>query len=97
MDILSRYPEMVAAFTQLCETRRDEILQAMTDTDDEYDRISRLRTDASMELRDRLGEDCSLLEKYTDAVYMQETYELDAVYRQGFLDALDALTERGLL
>jgi hypothetical protein len=41
--------------------------------------------------------DCDLLENYSDAVYMQESYELDAVYRQGFLDALDTLAKRGLL
>ena len=97
MDILLKYPEMAAEFTQLCQTRRNEILQAMVDTDEDYSRIRRLRTDTSMALRNRLEDDCDLLENYSDAVYMQESYELDAVYRQGFLDALDTLAKRGLL
>jgi len=34
-----------------------------------------------------------LFEKYSDAIYAQEAYELNAIYKQGFIDAIVTLQE----
>lgn len=99
MDILNRRPELKDTFETLCRTRRDEILAQMVKTDGAYDQISRARADASMALKRAVGgtDADGLFEGYTDAVYAQEAYELDAVYKQALRDALEVLEERGLL
>lgn len=99
MNILNRYPELAKQFETLCKIRRNEILSYMIETDAVYENLCHKRADTSMALRDADdGSDAdSLLEAYSDAVYAQEVYELDALYRQGFLDALTTLYEQGLL
>lgn len=97
MEILNNHAELSKQFEELCQTRRDEILADMVNTDNDYDTLRRKRADASMILRDTLGEDFELLELYSESIYAQECYELDTIYRQGFLDALDVLHSQGLL
>jgi len=97
MDIFIQYPEIAEIFNQLYKTRRNEILQEMVETDAQYDALRRTRTKTSMLLRSALPNGSKLLEAYTDAVFAQECYELDALYRQGFLDTMEILKKRGLL
>lgn len=97
MDIFEKHPDLEMEFNRLCQTRRNELLQEMVETDGKYDVLRRTRTDASMRLRDALADNHSLLEEYANAVFAQEGYELDALYRQGFLDALQVLKELDLL
>jgi hypothetical protein len=96
LEILHRYPGLQSTFDRLCQTRRDEILAHLTASDSQYDSLRRNRADASMALLGALSDD-ALLEAYSDAVYAQESYELDAVYRLALYDALDALNHRGIL
>ena len=99
MDIFDKYPELKAKFETLCQTRRDEILSRMVETDSEYDKLSRKRADASMALKEAIdGTDAdTLFEIYAGAVYAQEIYELDSVYKQALFDALGTLVEQELL
>lgn len=97
MDIFQKYPDLAIALEQLCPKRRNEILQDMVENDNEYNILRRARTKTSMLLRDVLLDKCTLLDEYSNTVYSQECYELDALYRQGFIDALKELVERGLL
>jgi hypothetical protein len=99
MDILDRYPELKEKFETLCQTRRDEILACLVDSDSEYDNLSQKRVDASMALKTAISEleADKLFEVYTDTVYDQEIYEIDAVYKQAWIDALEAMKEKGLL
>lgn len=97
MSILDKFPWLSESFEVLCRTRRDEILQYMVERDELYYALRLERTKTSMLLKGALGDKDNLLEEYANAVYTQECYELDKLYRQGFLDALIILEERGLL
>jgi hypothetical protein len=99
MDIFVRYPELKEKFGTLCQSRRNEILAHMMETDSKYDELSQKRADASMVLKEVIDDTEAdvLFEAYSDAVYAQEVYELDAVYKQAFCDALNALKEQGIL
>jgi hypothetical protein len=100
MDTLDRYPGLKEKIEILCRTRRDEILAHMVEADSEYDRLNRERADASMALKNAIdGTDAdALFETYSDAVYAQEVYELDAVYKQAtIVDTLETLKTQGLL
>jgi hypothetical protein len=99
MEILSKNPELANHFNMLCQTRRDEILSQMMENDEQYEKLCKKRADISMELKMLLSdaETDALFEKYSDAVYEQEIYELDAIYRQGLHDALDYLQKKLLI
>lgn len=97
MEFLDRYPKLAEQLELLCKTRRDEILAHMIETDKEYEQLRAKRADASMALKNAFYSTDELFEEYSDAVYAQEVYELDAVYRQALYDALNALKEQGLL
>ena len=99
MGNLNKHPEIAARFETLRSTRRDEILSEMVETDKEYNKLRQNRADASMALKAALeGEgQHALLEAYSDAVYAQEVYELDAVYKQALRDAINVFEEHGLI
>lgn len=97
MGLLDKYPVLVKQFEVLCRTRPDEILAHMIETDSEYESLRRSRADTSMAVKDALDSSEALLEAYSDAVYAQEVYELDAIYRQALYDAIDALKNQGIL
>ena len=63
----------------------------MVKADAEYEALRRARATASMVLKKVLenSETDALFEAYSDAVYAQEGYELNAVYRQAMYDALE--------
>ena len=99
MDVFEKYPELKKQFEILSQTRRDEILDCMLKTDVEYKAIVQSRTQASMSLKNKLAdaESSELFEKYSDAVYAQEVYELDVIYKQAFIDAIAVCQEQGIL
>lgn len=81
VKIFFKYPELEKQFETLCKTRRNEILSHIVETDNEYENLRCKRADASMALKNALDSTNagSLLEEYSDAVYEQEIYELDAI------------------
>ena len=100
MDILIKYPEIKAELEKSLQTKRDEILSAMLKSDCDYKKLVDERTAASMALKNSLvglAEADILFEKYSDTIYKQEIYELNAVYRHGFTDAVTALQNYQLL
>jgi len=100
MDILVKYPGLKSKLEKLSQTRRDEILNSMLETDSGYKKLTENRVHASMALKNTVAgskESDMSFEAYSDAVYAQEIYELDAVYMQGFLDAVIYLYDNGLL
>jgi len=99
MDIFDKYPEVKKRFEVQCQTRRNEILTHMLETDNGYKELCRERSNASMTLKNSLiGQEANVLfEKYSDAVYAQEVYELGAIYKQAFMDALIILQDQCLL
>lgn len=99
MDFFDKYSKLEKQFEILCRTRRDEILSHIIETDSEYESLRRNRADASMVLKEVLGRSNAdrLFEEYSDAVYAQEVYELDTIYRQALYDALEAVRNQGIL
>lgn len=99
MDIFAKHPELKKQFDALLQTRRNEILNYMLETDKHYQNIVQARTQASMSLKNKLigSETNTLFEEYSDAIYAQEIYELDAIYTQAFIDAIITIQEQGLL
>jgi hypothetical protein len=99
MDITDKHPKLKEKLETLCQTRRDEILSRLVDADREYNELRRKRADASMELKKAIGgtEADELFETYSDTVYAQEVYELDAVYKQATIDVLAILENQVLL
>jgi hypothetical protein len=66
------------------QSGRDELLKEKKKKDEKYKTLTKERADAGMALRGVLdGEGIGLFEAYTDAVYAQEVYELEAVYVKG--------------
>ncbi len=99
MENLERHPHVGQLLKSYCENRSEQILNCMSETDDEYKRLVKNRTDASMALKGATagtGAD-ALLERYTAAVYEQEIYEQNFMYRQAVNDTLDVLHDSGLL
>ena len=85
--------QVIEKLNTLCPTRRDEILAQMIKTDGKYDKLRKKRAETSMALKKAIssaGAD-ALFESYSDAVYAQEFYELDAIYRQALRDVSEAL------
>ena len=100
MDILNRYPELKNKLEQLLQTRRDKILDYLLETDEKYRELTKKRIQSSMALKNivaGLKEPDKVFEEYSDAVFAQEIYELEAVYKQGFIDAVVDLYDNGLL
>ena len=99
MDILEKHPELKKQLDKLLQTRRSEILNDMPETDSDYKKLVQERTQASMALKNMLisFESDKLFEEYSDTIYAQEIYELDAIYKQAFIDAVNVCQEQELL
>lgn len=90
MDILSKHPELMKHIEMSSKTRPNEILTDLLQTNESYSGLCRNRADKSMDLKISLAGTAvdDLFEAYSDAVYAQEVFELECIYRQAFLDAL---------
>lgn len=99
MEYFRSHPELEKEMETLCQTRRDEILSQMVESDSEYNELCRKRADASMALNNVLIENKKeyLLEQYSNAIFAQEVYELEAFYKQALIDTVNTLHELGLL
>ena len=98
MKGLEKYPDLKKRLETLCEDRRNGILTQILESDDEYAKLSTARAEASMALRNVLdNEKAVLFERYSDSVYAQEVYELDALYRQVIQDTLEIMKDCGLI
>lgn len=95
MDVFNRHPELKKLFEENFKTKPYEILTDMLQTDKVYAELCRNRADKSMDLKKLLTDTAAdtMFEAYSDAVYAQEVYELDCIYRQAFSDALKILKE----
>lgn len=92
------YRDFDERIESLCQTRPGEILSRIVKSDAVYEALRRARASASMALKKVLEspETDALFEAYSDAVYAQEGYELNAVYKHGMYDALDMLKNQGI-
>lgn len=100
MEIFEKYPQLQYKFNELSQTRQNEILSNMLKTDDNYKELIKKRTHASMVIKniiDELEKANTFFEEYSDTIYEQEIYELNAIYKQGFIDAIIVLEEYHLL
>jgi hypothetical protein len=98
MKYLEKHPNLREQFDSLGENRRNEILSQLLESDSEYVKLRDERANASSVLRESLSEtQAELFEKYSDSLYAQDVYELDAVYRQAIYDTLRILSENGLI
>ena len=93
MDIQNISPKLKNELEKLLLTRRNEILTQMLSTDSAYKALFDRRTQESMALKNMfVDSDIDILfERYSDAIYAQEIYELDAAYKQGFIDAVEII------
>lgn len=98
-NIFEKYPELKDRVELLSQTRRNEILTEMLGADTEYNELCRERADTSMALYNALTafKLDSLFDKYSDAIFAQECYELDAVYRQAVIDIIEVMQELRIL
>jgi len=96
MDIINKNPELAERFEKLLKTRCDEILSLMVKIDFKYADLRSERAEASMALLEKVN-DNAIYEEYSDAVYEQTSYELNVIYKQAFLDALEVVKEKKII
>ena len=97
--IFNNHPAFKMAFEGLYKTRRDEILTEMLEIDDCYKKLCQQRADTSstvFEVMKSSGK-VDIFEEYSCAIYEQEIYELEAVYKAAFSDAVDKLIIHGVI
>lgn len=92
-DVLSKYPTINASFESHCEKRRVEIIDELLNFDENYQALTKQREDTSQSVLNFLRDNgmADLFEAYSDALYAEEVYELDIMYREAFLDAVEML------
>jgi len=98
-EILVRYPSIKVGFEELCATRCYEILDELLRTDTDYQALTQQRANTSQIILDILNNHDAVkqFEAYSSAVYAEEVYELDVIYREAFLDAVEMIERQKLL
>lgn len=98
-EILSKYPSIFEGYELLCTTRCEDIINKMLEGDADYQVLTQRRADTSQIVLDFLNNynAADKFESYSDAVHAEEIFELGAVYREAFLDAVEILERNGLL
>jgi len=93
--ILDKYPSIELPFSELRVARRNEILEAHLAFNNEYQQLSQRRANISQVISDVMSKhnDTDTFEAYSNAVYAEDVFELDLIYKEAFLDAIE-LTER---
>ncbi|MCL1878806.1 MAG: hypothetical protein FWF80_08100 [Defluviitaleaceae bacterium] len=96
--ILNVYPFFAEIFEDMCATRRREITEKLPELDAHYKALARQRADTSQVVLKILIEHGMVdhFEAYSDAICEEEIYELDAIYREAFLDALEFIATHQL-
>jgi len=95
VEILSKYPSINASFKALCATRRDEIIDKLLQSDTDYHELTRQRAETSqvvLNILSKYGME-GHFEAYSDAVFAEEVYELDVIYKEAFLDAVEVMEQ----
>ncbi|MCL1878990.1 MAG: hypothetical protein FWF80_09030 [Defluviitaleaceae bacterium] len=90
-EMYVKYPFIPEIFEKMSKHRRDEIIAEMLMSDEKYKELTRVRADTSQIVMDTfigLGREDSF-EAYSDAIYAEENYALDALYKEAFLDAVE--------
>ena len=97
--LLNRLPEIRADFEVMCSTRRDEITNELLKSDDDFQILMQQRADTSQVVLKILTEHgkADYYESYSNAVYAEEVYEFDMIYREAFLDAVEMIERLGFL
>ena len=99
MESFNKYPKLANQFEKMCQTRRNEILTVMLETDDKYKKLCSERRERSVSLKEAVvnTEADVLFNQYSDAIYAQDVYELDSIYRHAVNDTLTVLEENGFI
>ena len=98
-EIFNKFPTLKAHFEELCTKRRCEITDELIKTDEEYNSLVKNRAETSQVVLEILAEHgmSDRFEIYSDAVYAEEVYESDVIYKEAFLDAIETMDIAGLL
>jgi hypothetical protein len=98
-EILKKYPAIKTSFEDLCDTRREEIINELLMSDTDYQLLTQRRADTSEAVLRILSEQGATdpFESYSDAVYAEEVYELDVIYREAFFDAVETMERMKIL
>ncbi|MCL2202595.1 MAG: hypothetical protein FWB88_01455 [Defluviitaleaceae bacterium] len=94
--ILGKYPDVNAAFEKICNTRREEIINTLLASDADYQALTKHRAETSQVVLEflRNHDMTHCFEAYSDAVFEEELYELDAIYKEAFLDAVELMEQK---
>jgi len=98
-ELLSKLPFLKEDFEKRCDERREEIIEYLLTSDETYQNLTQQRADTSQILLDTLNERgmADLFEDYSDAVYPEEIYEGNMIYRAAFLDALEIIMRQNAI
>jgi len=94
-----KYPSLCANLESMCAARCDEITNELLESDTDFQAITKQRANTSQIVMNALNEHGKgeLFEAYSDAIYLGEVYELNAIYKEAFFDAIEMAEQLGLL
>jgi len=90
---LEKYPTIKSRFEELCAVRRDEIVEDLLVTDEQYKLLTKCRATTSQKVLhalDMCGKS-EQLDCYSDAVSEEEVYRVSTIYKEALLDAVEML------
>ena len=99
VKILNKYPAVSKDFEIMRATRCSEITVELLKSDTDFQKLTQQRTSTSQTVLDALIEHGKegLFESYSDAVYAEEVYESNEIYKEAFIDAMEMMERLGLL
>ncbi|MCL1884683.1 MAG: hypothetical protein FWF81_13150 [Defluviitaleaceae bacterium] len=97
-DLIQQYPQLAEILDITKIKRREEILENLRANNCDYKDILTRRAKQSIILLDELSKDANCeYEKYMDLVYEQTIYEMDIIYENAFLDAVELLRKFNMI
>jgi len=95
-EVLSRYPTIKSTFDELYVTRCDEIIDELLEFDENYKLLNQQRADTSQIVLEFMKEHnmAEHFENYSDAMFAEELYVLNAVYKSAFIDAIEEIEKQ---
>jgi hypothetical protein len=95
-EVFEKYPFLKEGFDERCEMRREEIIDDLLKSDANYRTLTRQRADTSQVVLKILSERgmADLFEAYSDAVYAEEIYEGEMIYKSAFIDAVEMMARQ---
>jgi hypothetical protein len=87
-DLFNEHPNLKGYLEKIKKTRIIKTLNDIRNQDDQYKALLQERVEASDKLREALSasEFVILFERYSDAIYSVEAYQLESVYERAFMD-----------